>query len=164
MKKLLLVAGFLLIGFATQAQAFEGKYDQKLSIGASLQEHGTGIAVIYDYGLGQNISVGLASSYILDVEEPIDANFGDRFDLKARFNANLSDVIGVSDAFDLYPGLDVSLKNFGGHVGTRYFFTDGFGLFAEVGFPLAKYNTDDLTVQEKLFNQPVFNVGASFSL
>jgi hypothetical protein len=32
-----------------------------------------------------------------------------------------------------YPGLDLSL-HFGAHLGFRYFFTDGFGLFGEAGY------------------------------
>jgi hypothetical protein len=39
---------------------------------------------------------------------------------------------------DLYPGLDLGLKNLGAHLGFRYFFSDGFGLFAEAGVPIAK--------------------------
>jgi hypothetical protein len=31
------------------------------------------------------------------------------------------------------------LKNFGAHLGFRYFFTEGFGLFGE-GVPLAEYD------------------------
>ena len=94
----------------------------------------------------------------------IDPDFTDRFDLKGRFNANIGNVIGVSDKFDLYPGLDLSLKNFGGHVGVRYFFTDGFGVYAETSFPIAKYNSDPLTPAEKLNNQFVLCFGASFNL
>lgn len=164
MKKILLVVALMITGYAANAQAFSGSGDQKFSVGATLQDHGTGIGAIYDVGLGENISVGLAASYLLDVEDLFDADFGDRFDIKGRFNANLSNVLGVSDAFDLYPGLDLSLKNFGAHVGSRYFFSEGFGLFAEAGFPLAKYNTDDLTPAEKYNNQFVFTIGASFNL
>jgi hypothetical protein len=35
-------------------------------------------------------------------------------------------------------GLDLGLKNLGAHLGFRYFFSDGFGLFAEAGVPIAK--------------------------
>jgi hypothetical protein len=61
----------------------------------------------------------------------------------------------------LYPGLNLSLKNFGGHVGARYFFTEGFGVFTEANFPLAKYDNDDLV---DIHNQFVFNIGAVFNL
>ena len=72
----------------------------------------------------------------------LDADFGDRFDLKARFNANLGNVLNVDENFDVYPGLSLSLKNFGGHLGARYFFSNGFGVFTEATFPLAKYSND----------------------
>jgi hypothetical protein len=40
---------------------------------------------------------------------------------------------------DIYPGLDLGFHNFGAHLGFRYFFTEGFGLF-EAGVPIAKYD------------------------
>jgi hypothetical protein len=61
---------------------------------------------------------------------------------------------------DIYPGLDLSLKNFGGHVGFRYFLSDGFGLFSEAVFPIAKYDTDS----DGFNNQFILNIGASFNL
>jgi hypothetical protein len=89
--------------------------------------------------------------------------FEDKIDLKVRFNANIGNVIKLDKNFDLYPGLSLGLKNLGGHVGARYFFTDGFGLFTEIGFPIAKYNTE--VVGYKLYNnQFVFSAGASFNL
>ena len=42
---------------------------------------------------------------------------------------------------DLYPGLHLGTRNFGGHLGFRYFFTDGFGVYAETAVPIAKYDT-----------------------
>lgn len=161
MKNLLYIACLCIVSYAN-AQAFKGKGDQKFQIGASFQNHGKGINGTYDYGVGENISLGLASTYVIAVDDDINADFGDRFDFKARFNANISSVIGISE-FDLYPGLSFSLKNFGGHVGARYLFTDGFGVFAEAAFPIAKYDTGYLTAAEKLNNQFVFNLGASFN-
>lgn len=163
MKNAALIFALLTVSFAS-AQAFSGKGDQKFQVGVNLQEHGSGINVTYDLGLGENISVGVASSYLLGVNNDIDPDFTDRFDLKGRFNANIGNVLDVSDKFDLYPGLDLSLKNFGGHVGVRYFFTDGFGVYAETSFPIAKYNSDPLTTAEKLNNQLVICFGASFNL
>ena len=92
------------------------------------------------------------------------ADFEDRIDLKARFNANLGNVINISDNFDVYPGISLSLKNFGGHLGMRYFFSDGFGLFTEFGTTFAKYNSEALTPAEKINNQFNANIGAVFNL
>ncbi|WP_452224838.1 DUF6646 family protein [Lacinutrix chionoecetis] len=163
MKKLLLIT-LLLSSYLIQAQAFSGKDDKKLSIGANIQEYATGITIGLDYGLGENISVGISSSYALNLTNGIDADFGDRFDLKGRFNANLGNVLNVSDNFDVYPGLSLSLKNFGGHLGMRYFFSSGFGVFGEVGGPLAKYDSDASSAGALIHNQFSANVGAIFNL
>ncbi len=156
----------------TFAQAYTGKGDVKFQVGANFQNNGTGIMGSLDFGLGENISVGIASTYLLGVDKVRDldgnerpfAKFEDRFDLKARFNANLGNVINVDENFDVYPGLYASLKNFGGHLGARYFFTSGFGVFTEVNVPIAKYNTGTLNPAEKLHNQASVNVGASFNI
>ncbi|MCB4798011.1 DUF6646 family protein [Neotamlana laminarinivorans] len=149
------------------AQAFEGKGDTKFQVGLNVQDNGSGLNLSYDYGIGENISIGLSSTYLLGVDEDLDnvydVDFSDRIDLKARFNANLGNVINVSDNFDLYPGLSLSFKNFGGHVGARYFFTEGFGVYSELNFPLATYD-ENLNPAEKLNNQVTINIGASFNL
>lgn len=163
MKKLFFIIALVSISLVN-AQAFKGKGDQKFQIGANFQDEATGINVSYDYGLGENISVGVSSTYALGIDSRLDADFGDRFDLKARFNANLGNVINVDENFDVYPGLSLSLKNFGGHIGARYFFSDGFGVFTEVNFPLAKYRNDKTEVSYYIHNQFTVNIGATFSL
>ena len=152
-------------------QAYYGKGDIKFQVGANFQNNGTGIMGSLDFGLGDNISVGLSSAYLLGVDKvrnadgdkvPV-ADFKDRIDLKGRFNAHLGNVINVDTRFDLYPGLNVSMKNFGAHLGMRYFFTHGFGLFTELNVPISKYNTNDLTAAEKYNNQVSVNAGMSFN-
>ncbi|WP_040246923.1 DUF6646 family protein [Psychroserpens mesophilus] len=163
MKKLFLGIALISVSFVN-AQAFKGKGDQKFQVAANLQDEASGLNVSYDYGLGENFSVGVSSTYALGIDSRLDADFGDRFDLEARFNANLSNVINVDDNFDVYPGLNLSLKNFGGHVGARYFFSDGFGVFTEANFPLAKYSNDESQISYYIHNQFTINIGASFSL
>lgn len=163
MRKLIILISILSVSFAN-AQAFKGNTDNKLQIGANLQDAATGINVSFDYGLGENISVGVVGAYSLDVLEALDASFGDRFDLKGRFNAHLGSILALDDNFDLYPGLNISMKNFGGHVGARYFFSEGFGVFAETVFPLAKYDSNITNPAHLIHNQFVVNLGATFSL
>ena len=155
---LLLLCSFSLL----QGQAYKGKGDIKAQVGGNFQKGGSGIHATADYGLGQNMSYGLAASYLLNATEgnASDVKFGDRIDLKARFNANIGDVIGLDKKMDFYPGLDLSLKNFGAHLGFRYFFTDGFGVYTETGLPLAKYDSNAIDYN----NQFYFNIGASFNL
>lgn len=161
MKNILCIVALLAFSFGN-AQAFIGDGDQKFQVGANIQEDATGVNISFDHGLGENISIGLSSSYALGGASYIEhLDFGDRFDLKARFNANLGNVINIDENFDLYPGLNLSLKNFGGHIGARYFFTEGFGLFTEANFPLAKYDPDDFI---DIHNQFTLNLGAVFNL
>lgn len=174
MKKIITLALLLSFGLINAQQAFKGKGDTKINIGANIQEGGSGIQGSADFGLGENFSFGFVTSYLLGVNEYSGfygstqyygekPDFKDRFDAKFRINANLGSVINVDEKLDVYPGLSLGLKNFGGHLGGRYFFTEGFGVFTELGFPIAKYGNDD-----KLFynlnNQFTFSLGASFNL
>jgi hypothetical protein len=162
MKKILLLITILSTGFVS-AQSFNGKGDKKLQIGANLQEFASGINASFDYGLAENISVGLSSSYALNVSNNIDADFINRFDIKARLNANLGNALNISDAFDVYPGLSLSTKNFGGHIGVRYFLTDGLGVYSEFNTTLARYS-NVIKPAEVIHNQFTVNVGLCFNL
>ncbi|WP_340170290.1 DUF6646 family protein [Lacinutrix sp.] len=134
-------------------------------MGGNFQDFAFGINISYDYGLGENISVGVSSTYGLNVKnnDILNAKFGDRFDIKAHFNANLDNVINIDDNFDVYPGLSLSTKNFGGHLGFRYLFTDGFGVYTELNTPLAKYKEKPIG-RENINNQFTISLGAVFNL
>lgn len=167
MKKLFFTALVAAFGLANaQTDAFRGNGDTRYQIGLNVQDGGTGIMTSLDYGLGESFSIGVQAGYLLGVktitgfDKP---DFTDRFDAKARFNANLGNVIGLPANIDIYPGLNLGLTNFGGHVGARYFFTKGFGLFTEAQFPFAKYNKKD-AVYRHLNNQFQMNFGVSFDL
>ncbi|MBC5839435.1 DUF6646 family protein [Flavobacterium muglaense] len=166
MKKVITLLLLCSAGFVN-AQAFSGKGDVKGQIGFNAQNGGSGLFVSSDFGIGENMSIGLTANYLLSASK--DAlgelpSFGDRVDLKARFNANLGSVLQLDPKMDVYPGLDLGLKNFGAHLGFRYFFTDGFGVFGEAGVPLAKYDTDKVDFGYNLNNQFTVNIGASFNL
>jgi hypothetical protein len=62
------------------------------------------------------MSLGLTANYLLSVNEDALGNipdFGQRVDLKARFNANLGNVLKLEPNMDVYPGLNLGLHNFG---------------------------------------------------
>ena len=165
MKKII-IAAFILSATFVNAQAYKGKKDVKMQIGANIQDGGTRIFVSTDFGIGENMSFGFSGNYLLSTDAVSGSNveFLDRTDLKVRFNANIGNVFKMDKSMDIYPGLDLGLRNFGAHLGFRYFFTDGFGLFTEAGMPIASYKTKPLLGYEKLNNQFVFNVGMSFNL
>lgn len=154
----------VLFSTAMMAQAYNGKGDIKFQVGANIQDNGTGITSSLDFGLGENISVGALATYLLGVEELLNAEFEDRIDFQGRFNAHLSNVLNIDQNFDLYPGLHLGLRNFGGHLGARYFFAPGFGVFTEFSVPFAEYKSENLTPAETLNNQFNFVIGASFNL
>lgn len=164
MKKISTIVAVVMVTL-TNAQAYKGKGDIKAQVGMNIQDHGTGINVSADFGIGENMSYGFVASYLLSVDEVAGdkPNFDDRADVKVRFNANLGNVFKLDKAMDIYPGLNLGTRNFGAHLGFRYFFTDGFGLYSEAGIPLAKY---DSNVQgfDEYNNQFVFQIGASFNL
>lgn len=162
--KILCTAVLLLGTLVASAQAYTGKEDQKLQIGADFQDGGTGIQFSYDYGIGANLSVGLVGNYAMGLDENLSVDFDERTSVRLRLNANIGDVINLTPKLDVYPGLSLSTKNFGGHFGTRYFFTDGFGLFLEAAFPFSKYKTETLTPAEELYNQFNLSIGTSFNL
>lgn len=163
MRKILLLA--VLFTSVANAQVFTGKGNLKLHVGANIQDEGTGVTGSLDYGIGTNMSVGLSSIYLLGVTDIAGdkPNVDERFDLRARFNANIADVFGIEDKFDVYPGLDLGLKNFGAHMGARYFFTDNFGVYSEIQFPIAQYD-NNVVGFENYNNQFNFSIGASFNL
>jgi outer membrane protein G len=161
MKKILTLALVICSCYFANAQAFKGKGDTKFDVGMTFQDGGSGIMASADFGLGQNLSIGVLSSYLLGGSDIENVDFEYRFDAKVRFSANLSNVLNISEKFDLYPGLNLGLKNFGGHIGARYFFSDGFGVFTEFSTPFAKYDKD---ATSKFNNGSAFNVGVSFNL
>jgi len=165
MKNIIIGITLLSVSFL-QAQSFSGSGDKKVQVGANFQDNATGIFASFDYGIGENLSVGVSSTYALGINtgNGVEKAFDERFDIKARINANIGNVLNIDDAFDLYPGLNLGIKNFGTHLGARYFFTDGFGVFTELNVPLAKYNTGKLEPSEKLHNQFSVNAGVVFNL
>jgi hypothetical protein len=111
------------------------------------------------------MSFGFLATYLLEAKDisRISARFEDRADVKVRFNANIGDVIGLSPKMDVYPGLHLGTRNFGGHLGVRYFFTNGFGVYTEASAPLARYDSD-VNGFEHYNNQFTIHFGASFNL
>ena len=175
------IVTFILLIISTTAltQVYDGAGDTKFQIGTNIQSDGIGIMSTLDYGIGENISFGVKGIYLLDVEDYSEvtnnginleeAEFGDRIDLRVRININIGNVINVDENLDVYPGLDLGLNNFGGHLGARYFFTDDFGVFTEFNIPLANYtDDDDFTIAEfprqQLNNQFNVSVGVSLNL
>lgn len=155
----------MLTGFFVQAQVFKGKEDIKFQIGAIFQEHANGITSTTDFGLGKNMSAGFQGTYLLKVDnfESDKAKFEDRFDIRGRFSAHIAEIFDIEEKIDIYPGLNLGVRNFGAHFGARYFFTEGIGVYSEIQFPIATYDNDPKGY-ENFNNQFNFSIGVSFNL
>jgi hypothetical protein len=167
MKKIFVTLVVLLSGGIANAQAYKGEGDLKFQIGSNIQKGAAGLSSSIDYGFGENMSIGAQASFILNNakyndKDGRDAKFLDKVDVKVRFNANLGNVLKLDSKMDIYPGLHIGMRNLGLHGGFRYFFTDGFGLYAEGGFPIASFDNRD--GYNRFNNQFVGNVGLSFNL
>ena len=162
MKKIIVLITFLSINLGF-SQAFKGKEDFKLQIGAALVNKGTGLNFSVDKGLGDNISAGISTSYLLGVTENEEskADALDRFDVKGRFNIHLSNIIKLGDNFDIYPGINLGIKNLGLHTGARYFFNNGLGLYTEFDFPISKFEKD---ITYQYYNSFKVHLGVSLNL
>lgn len=134
MKKLVFMLMFF-IGATVSAQAYIGKGDQKVNLGLNAWGYGTGISATYDYGLNQLISVGAGGNAYFDNYK--DNNKDNRVFIFGRVNFHLREALQLPEQLDIYPGVDLGVlgRDFGigAHIGARYFFTDKFGIFAEVG-------------------------------
>ncbi|MBW8361829.1 MAG: hypothetical protein K0M56_06520 [Kaistella sp.] len=135
MKKLFFAFSLLFSGSMVSAQAWTGKGDQKVQVGFNAWGYGTGLSGTYDYGLSNLISVGAGLNIYFDGyrNNDIDNNifaFG-------RINFHLQDALQLPEKWDVYPGVDLGVlgRDFGigVHIGARYFFTENWGAFAEVG-------------------------------
>ncbi|OCK52777.1 hypothetical protein BA768_10375 [Chryseobacterium sp. CBo1] len=134
MKKLVLML-MLSMGAAVSAQAYIGKGDQKVNLGLNAWGYGTGITATYDYGLNQLISIGAGGNAYFDNYRDNDKD--NRVFIFGRVNFHLREALELPEQLDIYPGVDLGVlgRDFGigAHIGARYFFTDKFGVFAEVG-------------------------------
>jgi hypothetical protein len=134
MKKLVLML-MLFMGAAVSAQAYTGKGDQKVNLGLNVWGYGTGITATYDYGLNQLISIGAGGNAYFDNYRDNDKD--NRVFIFGRVNFHLREALELPEQLDIYPGVDLGVlgRDFGigAHIGARYFFTDKFGVFAEVG-------------------------------
>ena len=121
MKKIITLLLVISVSLAN-AQAYKGKGDVKAQVGANIQSGGTGIFVSGDFGVGENMSVGFSTNYLLSAKntyfsyntttlafEENKPKFIDRIDAKARFNVNLGNVIGldITDSMKLFMSSDL---------------------------------------------------------
>lgn len=124
---------FLFIFFTTVlfSQSYNGKGDTKLNIGYDIYGFGNGIRANIDYGLSDLFTVGVGGSYYF-------SNSDNDYYLYGRTSIHLGLLLDFSSKFDLYPSIQAGYLSgndigFDAFLGAKYFFTDRFGIYAEIG-------------------------------
>jgi hypothetical protein len=132
MKKLLFTALFSILSISfSNAQAYNGKGDQKVSLGFVPWGYGTGITAIYDYGLSDIVSIGAGGEFYFS-----GYSHHKNFYVFGRANFHLGETLDLPSNMDLYPGVDVGFNDglgLGAHLGFRYLFKDNIGAYIEAG-------------------------------
>jgi len=134
MKKLFFIALFSIFSVnLLHAQAYNGRGDQKVSLGFVPWGYGTGLTAMYDYGLSDIVSIGAGGEFYFSGNH--DHKHKD-FYVFGRVNFHLGNVLDMPSNMDLYPGLDVGFNDglgLGAHLGFRYLFKDNIGAYIEAG-------------------------------
>lgn len=153
----LLLAILLLAGTQSFAQLAVDKGTKFINLGVGLGGYGyytggggIGLNAGIDFGVYRNITAGVSAGY-KSYGSVLNYNYNS-FDVGVRGSYHFNELLKLStDKADLYAGLGISyfsfsyggyLDNYGAvyvpiHIGGRYFFSEKFGAFAELGSSLA---------------------------
>jgi hypothetical protein len=132
MKKSILLVIFLIGALSMSAQNFSGSGDQKLQAGFNFYGHGTGIKATYDYGLGDQFSIGVGGVFYNS------GDYDSKFFVFGRADYHFAEPINLPEQWDTYLGVELGLVGdgefgLGGHLGARYALSDTFSIFVEAG-------------------------------
>jgi hypothetical protein len=132
MKKSIFLALFLIGTSGLFAQNFSGSGDQKLQAGFNFYGHGTGIKATYDYGLGDQFSIGVGGVFYNS------GDYNSKFFVFGRADYHFAEPINLPEQWDTYLGVELGLVGdgefgLGGHLGARYALSDTFSIFVEAG-------------------------------
>jgi outer membrane immunogenic protein len=153
MKKIVLtLACFISAGMFAQQSLEKGGIQINAGIGTS--SWSTPIYAGLDYGVHEDITIGLEGSYQSYDYGGLGLSTTDKFTIigiGVNANYHFNEVLDIPEKWDLYAGVgfnyykwsyggtsnylgvDFSGTSFGGQLGARYFFTEKFGLNAEFG-------------------------------
>lgn len=163
-----IVAVFLIIATSSnsaQAQAFDADYDLKIFAGYLNKGGKSGVQIGAEYGRSRFFSFGGFVQGLFGIkDEDGESNFLKNTDLQFRCNFHWTDVIHLPSIFDIYTGVNLSLRAGGLQAGVRYNFSERFGLYGEVQQPLFKtFTTEDF--DNRYFNKRFgFSAGITINL
>ena len=161
-----IVAALLMISASStsaSAQAFDADYDFKIFTGYLNKGGKSGIQIGAEYGRSRFFSFGGFVQGLFGIkDEDGESNFFKNTDLQFRCNFHWTDVMHLPSTFDIYTGVNVSLRAGGLQAGVRYNFSERFGLYGEVQQPLFKtFSSGDF--DNRYFNKK-FGFSAGFTI
>lgn len=145
--------------FKSQAQAFDADYDLKIFAGYLFKGGKSGAQLGIEYGRSRFFSFGgfIQSIFNVKDEDGEKSSFIENSNLELRCNFHWTDVLHLPSNFDIYTGINTSIRTVGLQGGIRYNFSERFGLYAEAQQPLFKV----LSMED--FDNRYFNKKFGFS-
>jgi hypothetical protein len=150
MKKLILSLTLALISAVTFSQSPLSVGSSQLNLGLGLSNAGIPVYIGFDYGVARDITLGAELSYrgyneywqsnhynhnIIGISGNANYHFNSLFGISPRWDLYLGPNLGfyIWSSPDGYTGNSASRLGLGAQLGTRYFFTNKFGINLEFG-------------------------------
>ena len=126
--------------FETHAQAFDADYDLKIFAGYLNKGGKSGVQLGIEYGRSRFFSLGCFLQSIFNVkdEDGEKTEFMENANMEIRCNFHWTDILHLPSNFDIYTGVNTSIRSVGLQGGVRYNFSERFGLYVEAQQPLFK--------------------------
>lgn len=139
----------LLTGFAfSQSPLYKGT--SQLNVGLGLSDSGIPIYIGFDHSIARDVTIGAEASYRAYNENWDNSYYNHNIlGLSGNANYHFNSLLGISPRWDLYAGANVgfyiwtspdgytgnhsSTLGLGAQIGTRYYFSNSFGINLEFG-------------------------------
>lgn len=148
--KHLLVISSLFISLTSFSQSMLGKGGSQLNAGVGLSSWGLPVYIGFDYGVHEDVSLGMELSYRSYNERYNNYHYKNTiWGISGNANYHFNTIFKIPQNWDIYAGLNIGFYiwdtddnylgnhssglGIGGQVGIRYYFSDRFGLNLEGG-------------------------------
>ena len=126
---------------SVSAQAYDGDEDSQLFLGYVRIKDVSGMELQSDKGVGSVVSFGARITYLFIENPSVTDEFGNTntavFKTSDKFNAGVflrlhfSETFKLSEKFDPFLGLELSLKGISAHAGAKYSLNENFSVYAQ---------------------------------
>ncbi len=180
MKKIittLLFISIFLFSKNANAQAYDGDNDSQILLGYVRIKNISGIELQSDKGVGDVVSFGGKITYLFIENPEIIDNSGykytyeiktiDKLNIGVFLRLHFSETFKLSEKFDPFLGLDLSLKSFSAHAGAKYSLNENFSVYGILtnGFGALYSRNDNADYNTNFFSKQLyFSIGLAIRL